>query len=180
MDPRPLPYQPGKALDFNFKGDLWLNFSRFITNNYRPDYAKDIIRNAQQFHQYLESGDFSALKLLSTEKRRRAMESLSALSKFTGCYEQYKHMIKAYDLKWTVNNDDVIIARLIKYSSGNGNANIADLFNWVKTVKQGIPVFVPFMDFALATGLRLSEVIESYRLIVKLSEQGKLGEYYNA
>ena len=89
-------------------------------------------------------------------------------------------MIKAYDLKWTVNNDDVIIARLIKYSGGNGSANVADLFNWVKTVKQEIPDFVPFMDFAVATGLRLSEVIASYRLIVELSEQGRLSEYYNA
>jgi len=108
------------------------------------------------------------------------MQSLSALSKYTGCYEQYKQMIKAYDLKWAVNNDDVIIARLIKYSGGNGNGNISDLFNWVKAVKQQIPDFIPFMDFTLATGLRLSEAITSYRLIVELSDQGKLDKYYNA
>lgn len=89
-------------------------------------------------------------------------------------------MIKAYDLKWAVNNGDVIIARLIKYSCGEGNGNISDLFNWVKTVKQQIPDFTPFMDFTLKTGLRLSEAITSYRLIVELKEQGKLDKYYNA
>ena len=161
-------------------GDFWLTFSQFITKEYTHDYAKDILRQAGRFHQCLTSGDLSSLKTLSTEKQRRVMQSLSALSKFTGCYEQYRQMIKAYGLKWSVNNDDIIIARLIKYSGGSGNRNTTDFFNWVRTVKREIPDFAPFMDFTLATGLRLSEAITSYRLIVELSEQGKLGEYYNA
>lgn len=130
LDPRPLPYQP--QMDFKIKNkpffepdyDFWDNFNQFVLNQYTPDYAKDVIRQARQFHQYLISGDLSSFKLLPTEKRRRVMQSLSALSKYTGCYEQYKQMIKAYDLKWAVNNDDVIIARLIKYSGGEGNGNI--------------------------------------------------------
>ena len=108
------------------------------------------------------------------------MQSLSALSKYAGCYEQYRQMIKAYDLRWAVNNDDVIIARLIKYSGGKGSANESDLFDRVKTIKQQIHEFISFMDFTLETGLRLTEAITSYRLIVELSAQGKLGEYYNA
>ena len=36
------------------------------------------------------------------------------------------------------------------------------------------------MNFEIATGLRLDEAIQSYRLIVTLSEQGKLDTYYNA
>jgi intergrase/recombinase len=51
---------------------------------------------------------------------------------------------------------------------------------WVKSAKHEIPDFSVFMDFAVATGLRLGEAINSYRLIVELSEKGKLGEYYNA
>ena len=116
---------------------------------------------------------------MTVEKRRRVMQSLSALAKFIGCYERYGQLIKSYGLKWTVNNDDIIIARLIKYSGANGNACTNDLFNWVKLVKQEIPDFSVFMDFTIATGLRLSESIESYRLIVELNEKGKL-DYYNA
>jgi intergrase/recombinase len=116
---------------------------------------------------------------MTVEKRRRVMQSLSALAKFTGCYERYSQLIKSYGLKWTVNNDDIIIARLIKYSGANGNACTNDLFSWVRLVKQQIPDFSEFMDFTISTGLRLSESIESYRLIVELSEKGKLDEYYN-
>ena len=108
------------------------------------------------------------------------MLALSALSKFTGCHDQFTQLIKAYGLKWSVNNDDVIIARLIKYSGGKGNETINELFNWVKMVKREIPDFATFMDFTVSTGLRLGEAINSYRLIVELSEQGKLCEYYNA
>jgi intergrase/recombinase len=107
------------------------------------------------------------------------MKALSALAKFSGCHERYRRMIKSYGLKWSTNNDDIIIARLIKYSNGiNGNAN--DLFEWVRTVKEKIPAFSTFMDFVIATGLRLDEAIKSYSLIVKLAKQGKLNEYYDS
>ncbi len=69
---------------------------------------------------------------------------------------------------------------MIKYSGGTGSERTSDLFNWVKKVKNEIPDFSTFMDFTVATGLRLGEAIESYKLIVELSEQNKLNEYYNA
>jgi intergrase/recombinase len=35
------------------------------------------------------------------------------------------------------------------------------------------------MDFTLSTGLRFGEAVNSYKLIVELSEAGKLGDYYS-
>ena len=102
------------------------------------------------------------------------MKALSALAKFTGCYERWKQQIKAYGLKWSIDNDSVIIARLVKYSGNSGNGN--DLFEWIRTVKRKIPDFAPFVDLVTATGLRLSEAIESFNLIA----HGNLCEYYNA
>ena len=36
-----------------------------------------------------------------------------------------------------------------------------------------------FSKFALVTGLRISEAIDSFNLIIKLHSEGKLGEYYD-
>jgi hypothetical protein len=41
--------------------DFWDNFNQFILRQYTPDYAKDVIRQARQFHQYLASGVFHHL-----------------------------------------------------------------------------------------------------------------------
>jgi len=155
-------------------GDFWLNFKRFLEKSYTTKYGNQIFNNAQRFKHCIANNDLSILKTFSQGKQLNVMKALSALAKFSGCYERYKQLIKAYGLKWSVNNDDIIIARLIRYSNGNGTTN--DLFEWIKTVKREIPDFAVFMDFTLATGLRLDEAIESYRLIV----HGNLSEYYNA
>ena len=107
------------------------------------------------------------------------MESLSTLSKFLGMYDKFKELIRRYGLKWSVNTDDVIIARLLKYRNNNGNGN-NELFEWIRKVKQQIPELKTFMDFAVAIGLRFSETLYAYNLIVELDEKGKLNEYYNA
>ncbi len=155
-------------------GDFWLNFNRFITNEYTLNYAKHLFRDAMRYEKCVANNDLSMIKTLSKDKQLGAMKALSALAKFTGCYERWKQLIKAYGLKWSVNNDDIIIARLVKYSNGNGRNN--ELFEWVRTVKQKIPEFAPFVDLVTATGLRLSEAIESFNIIA----HGNLGEYYNA
>ena len=105
-----------------------------------------------------------------------SMKALSGLSKFSGCYNYYKDLIKAHDLKWIVDNDDVIISRLNRYHN-NGSKN--ELFDWIKTIKNKIPEFDFFMDFILATGMRFNEAIKSYNLIIKIKHENRLEEYYN-
>jgi len=122
----------------------------------------------------------SILKTFTNGKRLNIMKALSALAKFSGSYEQYKRLVKQYGLKWAINNDELIIARLTKYADAQNGRGNQELFNWIQSVKQEIPDFSVFMDFIVATGLRLDEAINSYRLIVELSEQNKLSEYYNA
>ena len=105
------------------------------------------------------------------------MKALSTYSKFAGDYERYRQLVKSYGLKWSVNNDDIIISRLLKYSSNSGTQS--ELYDWTKTVNIKVPAFRTFMDFTISTGLRCDEAINSYRLIVELSKNRKLGEYYN-
>jgi intergrase/recombinase len=46
-------------------------------------------------------------------------------------------------------------------------------------VKAEIPKLRVFMDFIVQTGLRLEEAVNSYNLIIDLSKEGRLNEYYN-
>jgi len=55
-----------------------------------------------------------------------------------------------------------------------------DVFKWIRDVKEACPDYSVFMDFIAVTGLRLSEAIHSYNLIVQLSKENFLAEkYYN-
>jgi intergrase/recombinase len=116
--------------------------------------------------------NLSPLKTLSTDTRLHVLKSLSALAKFLGLYNEFKPMISAYGLKWSVNNDNVILARLTR------NSDVNDLIEWVKTVKQKFPDFALFMNFATVTGLRFEEAINAYNLIIENADN--LERYYNA
>lgn len=79
-------------------------------------------------------------------------------------------------MKWSINYDDIIISRLIKCSNSENGKGSDGLFNWVREVKRKIPDLALFVDFTIATGLRLDEAINSYRLIVGLDN---INDYYN-
>ena len=51
---------------------------------------------------------------------------------------------------------------------------MAELAEWIKRVRERLGVFI---DFMLATGMRLREAINSYNLIIKLSKENRLDDY---
>jgi len=112
--------------------------------------------------------NLSTLRTLSNDRRLHALKGLSALAKFSGVYTDFKELVKTYGLKWTLNNDDVILARLAR------KCNTEELVGWIRTIKNRIPAFSVFMDFITATGLRFDEAIDSYNLIAEGNQ-----EYYN-
>jgi hypothetical protein len=111
---------------------------------------------------------------MKEDRRAHVMSALSALSKFMGIYEEWTSLRKNYGLKWSVRSDDLIIARFTKTS------NPDDLFNWIRLAKRECPDFDEFMDLMLATGLRFEEGVNCYNLIVELSKEGKLKDYYDS
>jgi intergrase/recombinase len=101
------------------------------------------------------------------------MEALSALSKFLGCYDDYRQLVKAYGLKWAGKSpDDVFIERLTR------DSNPEEIWSWVRDVKQKRPELSKFMDLLAFSGLRFSEGINSFNLQVQLSKEGKLNSSY--
>jgi hypothetical protein len=101
------------------------------------------------------------------------MAGLSALSKFLGIHEEFRALIKNYGLKWSVRSDDLIIARFTKAKDPDS------LFKWIREVKAACPGFTDFLEFMLTTGLRFEESINSFDLIVNLSREEKLKDYYD-
>jgi len=53
-----------------------------------------------------------------------------------------------------------------------------ELFKWIREVKRLNPDLEDFLDLMAITGLRLTEAIDYYNLIIQLAKEGKLNEYY--
>ena len=155
--------------------EFWENFEVFLLNDYRGDWKNQVIRNVKRYGSHIESCDLSILKTFTDHKRLSVMKSFAAYAKFSGSYERFRHLIKQYGLKWSTNNDDVIIARLLKYGSNSSSGGIPrEFLDWIKSVRVHVPDLDTFMDFVISTGLRLDEAINSYSLIVELSNKGQL------
>ena len=152
---------------------IGLSMKKWVNREYRPKSAYDRIRYAKAYAYCLFENDCTDLVTLSNDKREHIMNALSCLSKFLGIYENWSHMIKNYGLKWRIRNDDLIIRRFTKTQDPD------ELFAWIRKIKAECADLTAFMDLMLTTGLRFEESIEAYNLMVILSNEGKLGDYYN-
>jgi hypothetical protein len=104
----------------------------------------------------------STLLQLPPQTRLNAMKSLTALSKYLGCYEQWKATSKQYNLKWTTGNES--IASLERFF--NPNLTLDSMLSKVKEMIRVLPAtMAAVIRFAVLTGLRPSEACESVRLL---------------
>ena len=115
----------------------------------------------------------SKLLTLSKDKQRLVMSALSNLSKFLGIYQQWRESIRNNGLKWSKADTFESFMRIM-------NNNHGDLLEWHKratdVLKDNDRLYLRFM---LLSGLRKNEGIQSFNLIIALSSEGKLAEYYN-
>jgi len=96
-----------------------------------------------------------------------------ALSKYSGVYAQFKQRMKDYGLKWEGYDNFDSFLRILQ------NKN-PDTLEWVKKCLGFFDeTYKTFVLFALISGMRRSEVINSFNLIIVLGKQGKLSDYYN-
>jgi hypothetical protein len=141
----------------------WSVFKDYLEKTYNHNTAKVRMCYARQFYSVLLNGD--AKKLLSIEseqKRLNVMKSLTVLSKYLGCYDRWNEQRKRYNLKWTTGNES--LHAMQRFFDTN-----LTLDSMIAKVKQMIHLLLPPMGkiirFALITGLRPSEVVESVRLL---------------
>jgi len=153
----------------------WSDFESYVFHCYsNRNTALNRIRYARKFADCLLSGNYSRLLELSDDKRAHVLKALSCLAKYLGVYEEFRRAIREYGFKWTGRDSDSrIIDRLTKVVDPN------EVFDWIRQVKKLNPDLEDFMDFMAVTGLRLKEAVKSYNLIIHLSEQDRLHDYFN-
>ncbi|MGQ9470052.1 MAG: hypothetical protein ACUVTD_09610 [Nitrososphaerales archaeon] len=119
----------------------------------------------------LDPKEASKLLMLSKDKRNHVLRSLTALSKFQGCYENWKRVREQAGLKWERRSGLEIIQSMLQDNAEKG-------LEWLERVKSMIgEPHITYLDFILKTGLRVDEGYKAINLIIELSREGRLNEY---
>ena len=145
---------------------LWDAFQRYVVNAYSPIHARNILNYARRYGRLLVVGDLSPLLELSPDKRRHVLAALAALARFTGRYEEFKRLKMRYGIK---------VERPSKIMPQIDSSSLRMLAEWIHRARE---ILGAFIDFALATGMRPTEAIDSFNLVKELHEKGRLGDYY--
>jgi len=126
----------------------------------------------KKYSEYLT--DSSKLLSLPEMKRRHILPMLICLSKYLGLYEDYKKQLKSYGIKWS--NGDTSFRGFMSIFSKQHNT-LPEYFIKIKphlTASEFV-----FVKFLAVTGLRVSEAIESFNMIIDFYNERKLEEYYD-
>lgn len=150
--------------------EYWVAFRIFVNSRIKnKSWSSTIFNYAQQYSSSIFSRNLSAVQALPDSKRPNILKALSTLAKFDGCSDDYKQLMKQYGLHWTGRSkDDIFIDRL------TSTQDPESIWKWVKEVKHELPEISLLLDLMSVSGLRFIEGINSYNLIIKLTETGKL------
>jgi hypothetical protein len=148
-------------------------FKDFLYGKYSKSYASQILnfvsKNGKDF---LDNP--SKMLALKPSVRPNALKSMVCLSKYLGCYEEYKVKLKSYGIKWT--SEDTAFNGFLSIFSKKHDT----LGPWIKQIQPLISDSEKlFLRFLAVTGLRRTEAINSFNMVIDLNSNGKLGEYYN-
>ena len=150
----------------------WSMFREFLSKGYSKEYSKAIYNySIKYFDCYLNP---SKILSLPTSIRANVLKALIALSKFQGSYLQFKDSLRQHGIKWLKPDNLTAFLNIL-------NNKHDDLKEWYKTV-QGVldDNYRLFLRFVLLSGLRKGEAIKSFNMIIDLSKNGKLDEYYDS
>jgi len=168
-DRRPLAR---KAFFPNEPSDIdWTQFRQFVQERYSKSSVPSLVSYARR-HAYI-LGDVQQLEQVPESHRTHVVKSLLILARFLGLTDQFKVGLKAFGFKW--KRSDVIAAFARIY--GNHNS---DIMNWVEQINKVLrPNEQLLIKYTVLSGLRKSEALESFNLIIKLSQQNRLSDYVN-
>ena len=127
---------------------------------------------AKKHHEML-TGSLRELDSFSKSKKNNVLKALIALSKYLGVYEQFKAKMKNYGIKWEGRSSLQAFLRIKNTRPG--------LIEWAKACMDVLDSdYTTFIRFKALSGLRKAEAIKAFNMIVELSLEGRLGEYYNS
>jgi intergrase/recombinase len=153
--------------DFSFS-----NFRSWLFNKYSQTYAKNIYNYSKKYGELLFK-DLRDLETFSPAVKDHVIKALICLSKYLGCYEDFKSKLKQFGIKWFRYDSLSSFLRIF-----NNNTDILKWFNEASSMlKENERLF---LKFCLYTGLRKTEAITSFNKIIQLSRENKLVDYYDS
>ncbi|MDN5845252.1 MAG: hypothetical protein L0H53_03150 [Candidatus Nitrosocosmicus sp.] len=129
-------------------------------------------RYATQYNYILTNGNLSELFAYPDSKRKHIMKALAAYSKYTGEYEKWQQIRKNYQLKWSSGADSLAGFHNILKENGDFDKMI----EWVCIKRKEYSRFANILMFNVLTGLRPTEAIDSFNLLLSIKKQEYLSE----
>ena len=149
----------------------WDNFRRFLEAKYKHGWAKQCYYYVRKYSYMLDNP--VELETFNKWKRSNVMKALIALAKYLGIYEEFKHKLKAYGIKWARSSSIEAFLRML-------NGNVTNILEWYRKVTNIVSENEDqYLKFVLLSGLRRTEAIRSFNLIIKLYRRNDLSIYYD-
>jgi hypothetical protein len=153
----------------------WLDFREYLLKTCKPNTVKARMCYAKRYAFVLTSADMMPANLLlqlPPQTRLNGMKSLTALSRYLGCYENWQQTRKQYNLKWSTGNES--LQALERFF--NPEMSLDHMIDRVKQMMHVLPLDMSnIVRHAVLTGLRPSEAVESVKL---LNSQNNNDYYY--
>ena len=160
---------PNHSLTFDFS-----EYERWVSSKYSNSYRNTILCYSKKYSHLVTAENLRELDLLPATIKNNAIKSLIVLSKFLGKHKEFSERLKSFDIK--TSRPDSLSAFLRIFNASN-----SDVMTWYSST---VPLLRDneklFAKLLLYSGLRASEAINSFNLIIELARENKLSEYYDS
>ncbi|CAN5722122.1 hypothetical protein BH23THE1_BH23THE1_08480 [soil metagenome] len=130
--------------------------------------VNEIFTNTIKYHHVLYEGNASELTTFSFGQRKHVMKALAAFSEFSGCYETRQSIRKQYQLKWVSTDSLSGFHSILKQ-----NGVFTNMVERIKNAITNYPRFSNILMFNVLTGLRPTEAIESFNLLLNSEKRNE-------
>ena len=150
----------------------WDSFKDYVFKKYAESYARNIYLYARKYVELINNP--SAIETFSNSKKNHILKSFIALSKYYGFYQQFKKILEDYGVTWSHMSSVDSFFRIM-------NNSASDVLKWYDKAIEVLDDsdLSMYFGFVLLSGLRKSEAIDSFNLMIKLDDADKLDDYYN-
>jgi Archaeal phage integrase len=141
--------------------DFWAKFHDYLLQNNSRHTAKVRLSFSKKYYNVLKEANAQVLLTMSSGKRIHVMKSLAALSKYLGCYDDWKDIRDRYQLKWSEDDSIQIFKNM-----ADPKRDYDSMITWLKDTMSNLPEkYGNILLYDTLTGLRPDEACKSLALI---------------
>jgi len=133
-------------------------------------YVIDCVGYARRYADFL-FGWRPLSEIETVRGKRHVLMALSNFAKFLGIYEEWKRMLRRYDVHWSDGNNSVDVFSILL----NGKESVKEADNYLKEVKRKVDLETwRIVHFLALSGVRPTEALNCFNLVAK----GELSKGY--